>query len=195
MLFSANQDRDLQARVQLITRVNNNSSLVFFMQVYYKNHVLHNFWILYRFVHYKHLTMFSQHHIFKLIHPMELLFWETIGYFIWIMFFLLIVLNRQYLKDMLSQLSMLVLKVHLLNYFIENIVVQLLTILTSSCMALEGFNITVIAYGQTGSGKTFTIFGPGLLYTMNESDFGMVPRTVRNLFYKAKVNNLQVINV
>ncbi len=90
---------------------------------------------------------------------------------------------------------MLVLKVHLLNYFIENIVVQLLTILTSSCMALEGFNITVIAYGQTGSGKTFTIFGPGLLYTMNESDFGMVPRTVRNLFYKAKVNNLQVINV
>ena len=60
---------------------------------------------------------------------MELLFWETIVYFIWIMFFLLIVLNRQYLKDMLNQLSMLVLKVHLLNYFIENIVVQLLTIL------------------------------------------------------------------
>ena len=50
-----------------------------------------------------------------------------------------------------------------------------------------GFNITVIAYGQTGSGKTFTVFGPGLLYTMNESDFGLVPRTVRHLFYKAKV--------
>ncbi len=60
---------------------------------------------------------------------------------------------------------------------------------------MSGFNITVIAYGQTGSGKTFTIFGPGLLYTMNESDFGMVPRTVRYLFYKAKVNSFEIINM
>lgn len=47
--------------------------------------------------------------------------------------------------------------------------------------------MSVIAYGQTGSGKTFTVFGPGLLYAMNESDFGILPRAVRHLFYKAEV--------
>jgi len=126
---------------------------------------------------------------------MEQLCWETIGYFIWAMFSHLIVPNRQYSKDMSSQLSMLVLMVCKIieennckpTAYTSNIILH--------GIGMSGFNITVIAYGQTGSGKTFTIFGPGLLYTMNESDFGMVPRTVRNLFYKAKVNNLKVINM
>ena len=54
-------------------------------------------------------------------------------------------------------------------------------------IASKGYNISIIAYGQTGSGKTYTIFGPGLLYAMNEADFGMVPRSVRHIFYKKKV--------
>ena len=45
----------------------------------------------------------------------------------------------------------------------------------------------MIVYGQTGAGKTYTVFGPGLLYTMNEADFGMVPRAVRHIFCKLKV--------
>lgn len=51
----------------------------------------------------------------------------------------------------------------------------------------DGFNVSVVAFGQLGSGKTYTIFGPGLLYAMNEADFGVVPRTARRIFHKAKV--------
>ena len=50
-----------------------------------------------------------------------------------------------------------------------------------------GYNISIIAYGQTGAGKTYTVFGPGLLYAMNEADFGLVPRAVRHIFGKKKV--------
>jgi len=50
----------------------------------------------------------------------------------------------------------------------------------------EGYNISIIAYGQTGSGKSYTVFGPGLLFAMNEADFGLVPRAVRHIFYKKK---------
>lgn len=56
--------------------------------------------------------------------------------------------------------------------------------LVNTCF--EGYNISIIAYGQTGSGKTYTVFGPGLLFAMNEADFGLVPRAVRHIFYKKK---------
>ena len=59
-----------------------------------------------------------------------------------------------------------------------------------SIFFLSGYNISIIAYGQTGSGKTYTVFGPGLLFAMNEADFGLVPRAVRHIFYKKKVNFL-----
>lgn len=131
MLFSAGQDRDLQARVQLITRVRSLQPTDHVLPTpYFQMDPTQGTIILgnNRFFHLDNILPFDcpQQAIFK-------------GY-------------------------------------VEPVV--------NACF--DGFNITVIAYGQTGSGKTFTIFGPGLLYTMNESDFGMVPRTVRNLFYKAK---------
>ncbi|KAI8372322.1 kinesin family member 11 [Choanephora cucurbitarum] len=40
---------------------------------------------------------------------------------------------------------------------------------------MEGYNGTVFAYGQTASGKTFTMIG-------NESEPGIIPRSVHNVF-------------
>ncbi|EFX80055.1 hypothetical protein DAPPUDRAFT_319054 [Daphnia pulex] len=131
MLFSASQDRDLQARVQLVTRIRSLQTT---------DHVIP--------------TPYFQ------IDPSH----GTI------------VLGNNRLFHLGNVLPFDCPQQAIFKGYVEPIV--------NACF--DGFNITVIAYGQTGSGKTFTIFGPGLLYTMNESDFGMVPRTVRNLFYKAK---------
>ena len=40
--------------------------------------------------------------------------------------------------------------------------------IADSCM--QGYNGTIFAYGQTGAGKTFTIQGPELDATQNESE-------------------------
>ena len=47
--------------------------------------------------------------------------------------------------------------------------------------ALDGYNVCVFAYGQTGSGKTFTMEG-GLDIESDESECGMIPRTIRQIF-------------
>lgn len=41
---------------------------------------------------------------------------------------------------------------------------------------MDGFNVCIFAYGQTGSGKTYTMQG-------NESDPGIVPRALEELFF------------
>lgn len=183
MLFSAGQDRDLQARVQLVTRVNKNDNWCLQEKQNCLYRILFARFLYIRFVLYNRLTMFYPRLTSKWTQPKGPSFWETIVSFIWITCYHLIVLNRLSSRATLSQLSMLALMVSDINLYPNQL-------FPNSCSCKIGFNITVIAYGQTGSGKTFTIFGPGLLYTMNESDFGMVPRTVRNLFYKAKVKNL-----
>lgn len=44
--------------------------------------------------------------------------------------------------------------------------------------ALDGYRVCIFAYGQTGSGKTHTIMG-------SESDKGMIPRSVQQIFDRA----------
>jgi len=51
--------------------------------------------------------------------------------------------------------------------------------------ALDGYNVCVFAYGQTGSGKTFTMEG-GPAIDDDESQCGMIPRTIRQIFEEQK---------
>ena len=52
-------------------------------------------------------------------------------------------------------------------------------------LVLDGFDLTVAAYGQSGCGKTHTLLGPDLPFAMNEADFGLVSRVVRDLFHRS----------
>ncbi|XP_069800719.1 kinesin-like protein KIF21B isoform X2 [Dendropsophus ebraccatus] len=45
----------------------------------------------------------------------------------------------------------------------------------------QGYNATVLAYGQTGAGKTHTM-GSGFELAVSESEIGIIPRAVRQLF-------------
>merc|ERR1712142_433164 len=70
--------------------------------------------------------------------------------------------------------------------------------------ALDGYNVCVFAYGQTGSGKTFTMEG-GLGLEL-ESESGMIPRTIKQIFevkrrlmdkhweYKLQASFLEIYN-
>nr|CAD7408492.1 unnamed protein product [Timema poppensis] len=49
---------------------------------------------------------------------------------------------------------------------------------------IQGCDISVIAYGQKGSGKTYTILGPGLHCAFSETEYGIIPRATREIFYK-----------
>lgn len=59
-----------------------------------------------------------------------------------------------------------------------------LVFFTGKCIifVFAGGDIAVIAYGQPGTGKTYTIFGPGFNCILSETEFGILPRTVRKLF-------------
>ncbi|XP_018018379.1 kinesin-like protein 2, partial [Hyalella azteca] len=46
----------------------------------------------------------------------------------------------------------------------------------------QGYNVSVVGYGSCRSGKTYTITGPGFLWAMNEEEFGLLPRAVRQLY-------------
>ena len=46
--------------------------------------------------------------------------------------------------------------------------------------AMDGYNVCVFAYGQTGSGKTYTMEGGHGLEV--ESESGMIPRTIKQIF-------------
>ncbi|CAG9326634.1 unnamed protein product [Blepharisma stoltei] len=45
---------------------------------------------------------------------------------------------------------------------------------------LEGYNATLLAYGQTGTGKTYTM--EGFKYDSNDSQRGIIPRAVEDIF-------------
>ena len=45
---------------------------------------------------------------------------------------------------------------------------------------MDGYNVCVFAYGQTGSGKTYTMEGGHGLEV--ESESGMIPRTIKQIF-------------
>ena len=47
--------------------------------------------------------------------------------------------------------------------------------------ALEGYNATILAYGQTGSGKTYTM-GTSNMNLNDESEMGIIPRVIRDIF-------------
>jgi kinesin family protein C1 len=49
--------------------------------------------------------------------------------------------------------------------------------------ALDGYPVCIFAYGQTGSGKTYTMEGPK---DLNESNMGMIPRAVHQIFATAE---------
>lgn len=46
-----------------------------------------------------------------------------------------------------------------------------------------GYDLTLMAYGPAGAGKTHTLVGSDLPLAMNESDFGLIPRVIRQLFH------------
>ncbi len=55
------------------------------------------------------------------------------------------------------------------------------------CLALAGYNATVLAYGQTGSGKTFSMGGAYGLGPEEDDDIvGIIPRVIRDLFEEIK---------
>ena len=52
-------------------------------------------------------------------------------------------------------------------------------------LVLDGYDLTVAAYGQSGAGKTHSLLGSDLPFAMNEADFGLVARVVRDLFHRS----------
>ena len=52
-------------------------------------------------------------------------------------------------------------------------------------LILDGYDLTVTAYGQSEAGKTHTLIGSELPYAMNEADFGIIARVVRDLFHRS----------
>ncbi|KAF2071689.1 hypothetical protein CYY_006989 [Polysphondylium violaceum] len=48
---------------------------------------------------------------------------------------------------------------------------------------LDGYHGTIIAYGQTASGKTFTIYGEEGNDDQGESNYGIIPRVIEDIFF------------
>lgn len=46
----------------------------------------------------------------------------------------------------------------------------------------DGCDISVVTTGQAGQGKTYTLFGPGLHCALSETEYGIVPRCIREIF-------------
>ncbi|CAH1159600.1 unnamed protein product [Phaedon cochleariae] len=49
---------------------------------------------------------------------------------------------------------------------------------------LEGCDVSIVTIGQSGTGKTYTLFGPGFHFAASESEHGVVPRFIREIFSK-----------
>ncbi|KAG5890068.1 hypothetical protein JTB14_003633 [Gonioctena quinquepunctata] len=49
---------------------------------------------------------------------------------------------------------------------------------------LEGCDVSVVTIGQSGTGKTYTLYGPGFHFAASESEHGIVPRFIREVFTK-----------
>lgn len=51
---------------------------------------------------------------------------------------------------------------------------------------LEGCDVSVVTIGQTGTGKTYTLYGHGFHFASSESEHGVIPRFIREVFTKMK---------
>lgn len=51
---------------------------------------------------------------------------------------------------------------------------------------VEGCDVSIVTIGQSGTGKTYSLFGPGFHFAASESEHGIVPRFIRDLFAKLK---------
>lgn len=51
---------------------------------------------------------------------------------------------------------------------------------------LEGCDVSIVTLGQSGSGKSYTLLGPGFHCASSESDQGIIPRFIREIFNKMK---------
>ncbi|CAH0560213.1 unnamed protein product [Brassicogethes aeneus] len=49
---------------------------------------------------------------------------------------------------------------------------------------LEGCDVSVVTFGQSGTGKSYTILGPGFHFASSESEYGIIPRFIREVFSK-----------
>ena len=65
------------------------------------------------------------------------------------------------------------------------------TVFTTSVAPLvnylvEGCDVSVVTLGQSGSGKSYTLLGPGFHCASSESEHGVIPRFIREVFTKMK---------
>jgi costal 2 protein len=65
------------------------------------------------------------------------------------------------------------------------------TVFTSAVAPLvnylvEGCDVSVVTLGQSGTGKSYTLLGPGFNCTSSESEQGIIPRFIREVFIKMK---------
>ncbi|CAG9861558.1 unnamed protein product [Phyllotreta striolata] len=51
-------------------------------------------------------------------------------------------------------------------------------------LLLEGCDVSIVTIGQSGSGKSYTLYGPGFHFAASESEHGIIPRFVREVFNK-----------
>lgn len=51
---------------------------------------------------------------------------------------------------------------------------------------LEGCDVSIVTLGQSGTGKTYTLFGHGFHFASSESEHGVIPRFIREVFTKIK---------
>lgn len=59
----------------------------------------------------------------------------------------------------------------------------------------EGCDVSVVAIGQSGTGKSYTLLGPGLHCALSESEHGMIPRFVREVFSTISRNRTRSCSV
>lgn len=52
----------------------------------------------------------------------------------------------------------------------------------------EGCDVSVVTTGQSGTGKTYTLLGPGLHCALSESEHGVIPRFIREVFMRIMQN-------
>ncbi|RZC37130.1 Kinesin and/or SCP-1 domain containing protein [Asbolus verrucosus] len=51
---------------------------------------------------------------------------------------------------------------------------------------VEGCDVSVVTLGQSGTGKSYTLLGPGFHCASSESEHGIIPRFIREVFTKMK---------
>ncbi|XP_056642356.1 kinesin-like protein costa [Diorhabda sublineata] len=51
-------------------------------------------------------------------------------------------------------------------------------------LLLEGCDVSIVTLGQSRSGKSYTLFGPGFHFAASESEHGIIPRFIREVFTK-----------